>query len=305
MWDTANSRVYWDFWFTDLWPGRYLEMWLPANLIYDRFGVRLEIKVASSNNAHRLVTNGQVAELGPNHWRVEFPERFTALSPMLLLAAQDRLEARESRVALPGGQDELQLEVEGPIGAGTDLKAAEQQIQQYLAENVAQIGPYAHGNRFTAYIWENQVRSMEYNGAVTSNIGALKHEVFHSWYGRGIMPATQNDGWIDEAWNMYSTDASGPEERPFALSEPRVTLCSANPFNRITPQESYEDGARFFAGLAAAIGSEALRSTMTAFYRNNVGERVTTQQLEAFLIDRSVKPELADYFKHFVYGTDR
>jgi len=36
-----------------------------------------------------------------------------------------------------------------------------------------------------------------------------------------------------------------------------------------------------------------------------MGERVTTQQLEAFLIDRSGKPELADYFKRFVYGADR
>src|SRR5262245_17400593 len=73
VWDSSGPRIYWDFWFTDLWPGRYLEMWLPANLIYDRFGVSLEVEVVGSTIAHRLVTNGQVAELGTNHWRVEFP----------------------------------------------------------------------------------------------------------------------------------------------------------------------------------------------------------------------------------------
>ncbi len=299
VWDSAGARVYWDFWFTDLWPGRYLEMWLPANLIYDRFGTSLEIEVAGSTIAHRLVTNGQVAELGANHWRVEFPEQFTALSPMLVLAAQDQLEARESRVALPGG--DLQLEIVQPVGASTDLTLIEQQLKQYLTDNATQIGPYVHGSRFTAYIWANQARSMEYNGAITSNVAAIKHEAFHGWYGRGIRPAAQNDGWIDEAWDVYSTE-TGDQEPPFELSEPPVTLCSANPFNRVTPQESYDDGARLFASLAAVIGQEDLRAAMIAFYRENVGGLVTTKQLEMFLIKRSGKPQLADYFKRFVYG---
>jgi hypothetical protein len=304
VWDSSGSRIYWDFWFSDLWPGRYLEMWLPANLIYDQFGVSLEVEVAGSTIAHRLVTNGQVTELGTNHWRVEFPKHFTALSPMLLLAAQDRLKVRESRVALPDMPDELRLEVIGPV-ASTDLEWVEQLIQQYLATNIAQVGPYSHGNRFTAYIWENRKRSMEYNGAVTSNIKELKHEVFHSWYGRGIRPASQNDGWIDEAWDNYNTRAGALPERPFDLSDPLVTLCSANPFNRVTPREAYSYGERFFAGLAAAFGREKLRAAMNAFYRENLGQRVTTQQLEAFLIDRSGKSELADYFKRFVYGVNR
>jgi hypothetical protein len=301
-WDSSGSRIYWDFWFSDLWPGRYLEMWLPANLIYDRFGVILEVEVTGSMIAHRLVTNGQVAMLGTNHWRVEFPEHFTALSPMLLLAAQDRLNVRESRVALPGMPEDLQLEVVGPVGGNTDLELVEQQIQQYLVKNVSQIGPYGHGNRFTAYIWENQERSMEYNGAVTSNVAALEHEVFHSWYARGLKPASQNDGWIDEAWDNYNTRRHALQERPFDMSEAPVTLCSANLFNRVTPQKAYSNGERFFAGLAASFGRENLQAAMSAFYRENQGQRVTTQQLEAFLIDRSGQAKLADYFKRFVYG---
>ena len=146
---------------------------------------------------------------------------------------------------------------------------------------------------------------MEYNGAVTSNVAALEHEVFHSWYGRGIKPASQNDGWIDEAWDNYTTTAYALQERPFDMSEPPVKLCSANPFNRVTPPEAYSDGERFFAGLAASFGREQLQAAMHAFYRENLGQRVTTQQLEAFLIDRSGQSQLADYFKRFVYGIGR
>src|SRR5262245_2831864 len=103
--------------------------------------------------------------------------------------------------------DALQFEVVGPVDGDTDLEMGGPEIQQYLVKNVTQIGPYSHGNRFTAYIWENQERSMEYDGAVTSNVAALEHEVFHSWYARGIKPASQNDGWIDEAWDNYNTTA--------------------------------------------------------------------------------------------------
>ena len=32
-------RLYFEFWFTDLHPARYLEMWFPSNLIYDQFKI--------------------------------------------------------------------------------------------------------------------------------------------------------------------------------------------------------------------------------------------------------------------------
>ena len=120
-----------------------------------------------------------------------------------------------------------------------------------------------------------------------------------------VQPASQNDGWIDEAWDNYNTTAQALQERPFDMSEPPVTLCSANPFNRVTPRKAYSDGERFFAGLAASFGREKLQAAMNAFYRENLGQRVTTQQLEAFLIDRSGQSKLADYFKRFVYGSGR
>ena len=41
------------------------------------------------------------------------------------------------------------------------------------------------------------------DGGCTSPPGSLHHETFHSWWGRGIKPASQADGWWDEAWNVY------------------------------------------------------------------------------------------------------
>ncbi|MBM3239400.1 hypothetical protein FJZ31_24170 [Candidatus Poribacteria bacterium] len=63
----------------------YLEMWFPANLIYDQFKFTLDIEIAKTEFEHIIITNGSVAKLGKNHWRVEFPERFTFFLLFLLI----------------------------------------------------------------------------------------------------------------------------------------------------------------------------------------------------------------------------
>lgn len=302
QWDDAAERLYWDFWFSDLWPARYLEMWFPANLIYDRFGLDLEIEMIGSDSEHLLITNGDARESGTNRWHVAFPNEFTSLSPMLLIVSKDLIEFREARLELPDSASELHLEIYVARSTNTSLEDTLRILERSITDNVEQIGQYTHGERFVTYIWDGD-RSMEYDGATTSSLPAFEHEIFHSWYGRGIKPASQNDGWIDEAWDVYSTAQGMPPELPFDMSDPPVTLSSANAFNRVTPTESYSEGALFFSGLGAVLGSDALRVYMRDFYQEHNGERITTQQLEDFLIESSGMPELADYFKQFVYGS--
>jgi hypothetical protein len=300
LWDD-QSRLYWDFWFSDLWPARYLEMWLPANLIYDRFTLNLEIEIANASAEHVLISNGAIRTPGANSWRVAFPPRFTALSPMLLVVAKDQIETRNAVMQLPDTGADLRLEMIKLVGAESDLVGVEQQLREFIAGNVMRYGPYMHGERFTAYIW-NGPRSMEYEGGVTSSVASLEHEVFHSWFARGVKPASQNDGWIDEGWTVYNTDPDRFAERPFGADEMPGALSSANPYNRVTPRESYEGGARFFAGLAAALGRDTLITAMSAFYQTHQGLCVPTPQFETFLIEHTNKPELAEYFSRFVYG---
>jgi hypothetical protein len=47
---------------------------------------------------------------------------------------------------------------------------------------------------------------MEYCGATMTDPGALGHELTHSWFARGVMPANGNTGWIDEAVASWRDD---------------------------------------------------------------------------------------------------
>ena len=150
-------------------------------------------------------------------------------------------------------------------------------------------------------------RGMEYDGATTASVAALEHEVFHSWFGRGVKPARASDGWIDEAWTSWATSSRRVEEPRFSdealsLDEPPVVLYPPHPWSRYTPTESYREGSRLFAGIAHLVGGPSrLRSAMAAWYRANVGQLVTTDGLQAHLEAWS-GVDLGPWFRRYVHG---
>ena len=156
----------------------------------------------------------------------------------------------------------------------------------------------------TAYLYQTN-RSMEYPGGTTSSPTALEHELFHSWWARGLEPATYADGWLDEAWTMWNTTAN-VEFVPIALdwnSGPWL-LYDAHPFARDTPDASYTNGRLVFAGLASIMGVNTLRAAMAEFYMlAPLPRSFTTAEVEQHLHCASGEnPQVRQAFHRFVYG---
>ncbi|MGQ0602513.1 MAG: hypothetical protein ACT4QE_12565, partial [Anaerolineales bacterium] len=293
-----GPRLAFNFGFTDLGPGRYLEAWVPANLIFDQFELQLELLLLNTAVAHSLITNGAVTPLGTNHWRVNFPARFSALSPLLELRATDTLVSATDSVTLPVSGTTVSLEAWKLVSNATNLTAQLNSLKTHLADNENSTGAYLHGNRFVAFF---HVGGMEYEGGTTTALGALRHETFHSWWARGVKPASQPDAWFDEAWTVYNDNGlSG--SLPFNFSDPPVTLCARNPWSRVTAGGAYSDGYRFWRGVAALIGVNTLTGLMSDLYKRRRGQPVTTVEIEEFLLCRSGNATLVDAFHRFVFG---
>ncbi len=292
----TDDGVRFDFWMSDLHPGRYLEMWLPANLCHDRFELQLEIDV-QGGGPHTLITNGSAEQTEHNRWRVEYPAAFTSLSPMLVLRPSGEIEQRRHTTA--AGVEIVTAKV---AESDADLEANEADIASWLTYNEARYGSYAHGKRFTAVLW-GPGRGMEYDGATTAAVGALEHEVFHSWFGRGIKPASARDGWIDEAWTSWATNSRRREAGRFhveelTLDQRQVELYPKSPWSRHTPIESYKEGARLFAGIAHDLGgAPELRGAMARLYREKAGCFLSTGELEHHLGAGAL-------FSRYVYGNE-
>ena len=280
---SVGPRLVFNFGFTDLGPGRYLEAWIPANLIFDQFDITIDVQVINTAIAHSPITNGTVTVLGTNHWLIAFPERFTASSPLLEVRASDTVTSQTGSVVLPGSGATITIEAWKLTTNPTDLAARISEIAGYLIDNEASTGPYVHGNDFVAFF---NVGGMEYEGGTTTSVGVLRHETFHSWWGRGVKPAGQADGWWDEGWTVYSDNgASGVT--PFNFTSPPVELSSRNPWTRLTPGASYSSGEQVFEGAAALMGAANLRTYMGEFYSTRRARPATTPDLETFLVSRS------------------
>lgn len=306
----TEDGVRFDLWMSDLHPGRYLEMWVPSPLVHDRFALRLDVAVEGTDRPHTVVANtaGIDAESDRRRWSLVYPAHFTALSPMLVLAPADTVESRRSAVNLPGRDRSLGLVTARHVDTDVDLGSCEADLRAWLAQLATRYEPWVHGDTFWAFVWAPG-RGMEYDGATTASVGALEHEVFHSWFGRGVKPARASDGWIDEAFTTWSTSSRRSEVPRFAseelpLDEEPVTLYPAHPWSRHTPTEAYSKGARLFAGLAHLLGGpDRLRAAMADWYRANAGGLVTTDGLQAHLKLWS-GVDIGPWWARYVHGRD-
>ncbi|MDQ6837435.1 MAG: hypothetical protein M3137_03605 [Actinomycetota bacterium] len=302
----VDDGVRFDLWMSDLMPGRYLEMWIPAPLCHDRFALTVRLEVTGTSRPHLLITNTGVSLEAALHWKVAYPQTFTSLSPMLVLAPVDEIQWRSRVLHLPGLAHPLELRSARHVEVDADLGAVEADVAGWLAYLHTRFGPWAHGTTMTTFVW-GPGRGMEYDGATTAALGALEHEVFHSWFGRGIKPARASDGWIDEAWTTWSTASRRSEGPRFdavavGLDEEPVLLCPPHPWSRHTPRESYASGSRLFSAMAAILGGpDRLRSVMAAFYLMHRGGLVTTHNLQSHL-QRHAEVDIEPWWARYVHG---
>ena len=234
------------FFMTDLKTRGYLERHAPANLEFNQFPLTVRISVAGAGTTPRLFTNGK-AETSGNVWEVTFPAHFSSSSFFLHLSDRpfhvqnDSFNGKSATIPLLAyglNQDAL------PHAIAT--------AKSVLAELESTYGAYAH-DRLTMYI--AGPGGMEYCGATMTSLGALPHEILHSWFARGVMPANGSAGWIDEGiakWrdNQYPTRQPDPEREPTQLS-------GFSPYQRHTPRNAYDDGSLLFSELDHLFGQGA------------------------------------------------
>ena len=227
------------------------------------------------------------------------PQPLQRVSPLLEIRATDTLEQLTGSVTLPVSGKVVSVETWKPVGAATDLAVQINAIKSLLTANENDYGGYLHDNRFVAFF---NGGGMEYEGGTTTSGGALAHETFHSWFARGIKPASQADGWWDEAFTSFHDDGAN-DAVPLDFTDPAVVLCSRDPWQRHTPTTAYSAGNDFFKGMASLLGTSTLNTLMGDLYDGLKGSTpVSTARIEEHLLSKSGNPQVVGAFHRFVYG---
>jgi hypothetical protein len=148
--------------------------------------------------------------------------------------------------------------------------------------------------------------SMEYEGATLSSPAALKHEMAHSWWGRGVAPVSEHHGWIDEAVALWGTGANPwlAAEVPTGTAGSRLLVGEDGWAGAFLGNVHYIQGALVLAGIADRVGSERLLESLRAFYDVHAPGPISTGQLMWHLYCDLDDPYVLDVFHNKVAGLD-
>lgn len=293
-----GSRVRWSVGMADLFAGRYLEAWFPSNLPFDHFPFALDLAITGSEVAHTVITNGAVTTTGVNHWLIRFPAWFTSMSALIEVHATHTLRMAETTMRLPRSGRAITLRAYKCVDGSENLSDELRRTADLIAEHERLFGHFT-GDSFVCF-FHGSTGGMEYAHATTTSSAALTHEVIHSWFGRGITPASPADGWWDEGFTHYLARGQGPEA--LDLTAPPVALGTGGPFRRTTSPDSYGAGSRVFRGIAAMVGPERLLAAMRELYSACCGTSLSTEDLERHLVSATGAGSITDVFARFVYG---
>lgn len=289
--DSYNKTVRSAFWMSDLSDRRYLERYLPTNLEYDQYQNTFEIKIINTTKEHQIYANGEVREIGFNHFEITFPEHYTCSSIFFHLVEKDaHQEVRFTYNSIDGRQ------IPVTIYSDYNLEAFQMNTQQFLAELEGDYGPWPHNH---VIVYGAGMGGMEYSGATRTSLSALGHELHHSYFARNMMPARGNAGWIDEALASWR-DNGYPRGSVGSLEYSRMGGHSI--YRRTTDTEAYGKGARLMAYFNYRLEEKGgLRPFLKEYFHNHQAESFLTStfktELEAYL-----GQQLDNIFNPYVFG---
>lgn len=283
------------FWIRDLKYRKFLEQYLPTNFEYDQFPMTFNVEITGNKKPSMdFYVNGDITQTSPTTWKINYPAYFTSSSlyfHMTPKGSKRRIE--EEYTSVSGRKFKMIAYSEFFLKTSDFMKYA----KEVMAELEKDYGPWAHPS-FIAY-GTLPGGGMEHSGATQTSIGALDHEMLHSYFAKGVMPASGDDGWMDEgiaSWRDY-----GYQRLP-SVSFSGSNIGRQSAYKRNTDDRSYEYGRAFFAYLDYRLqdmgGLKAFLRGYFAAYKHTI---VTTEHFKNNLEFFSGLDLSAD-FEQYIWG---
>ncbi|MBI2518869.1 MAG: hypothetical protein HYV97_00560 [Bdellovibrio sp.] len=287
----SSSQVKSAFWTDDLNDQGFLEQYLPSNLEFDQYKINFTLKIIGTSVAHEIFTNGDDKLVANNEWTVEFPEYFNTSSIFFHLTPVGNFRKLAFSYRSIDGR-----EIPVMMYSNQDLNAYKTKTQNTLAELERDYGPFPHQK---VVIYGAGAGGMEYCGATISSLWALSHELTHSYFARGVMPASGNAGWIDEAVASWRDDGY----RQSNLSDLSVSRMAGHSlYMRETDQDAYSKGARFMGYMDKLFTDKGgLKKFLRDLFEKRLFKPLQTQDFHHDL-ELYFNHTLETEFNKYIYG---
>ncbi|TNE98148.1 MAG: hypothetical protein EP326_10325 [Deltaproteobacteria bacterium] len=281
------------FWMSDLSDRRYLEQYLPTNLEYDQYKNDIEVRILGTDEEHVLYTNGEVTELSKNYWSVSYPEVYTASSLFFHLTKKGLIPEKKADYKSIDGRT-----IPVTVYTSQSTQRFMDKALEVLAELERDYGPFPHNQ---VIIYGAGSGGMEYCGATITSFSALGHELTHSYFARGIMPAHGNAGWVDEAIASWR-DSGYPSYTEWRLS--RTSMAGHSVYRRTTDRAAYSSGMKFIGHLHEKFkAQESFKVFLKRFFEERKFKPFKTPEFKKAIEDY-YNTDVTALFNKYVYGTE-
>lgn len=291
-----NKRVSSGFFIKDLKDRLFLEKYLPTNYEYDQYSMRMKIKIVGTRFAHNLFANGKVTELAKNTIEVEYPNFYTASSVYFHLVPKNRFWRLKFQYKSISGKS-------FPVTIYSNFRFRNWRLKKrtlrVLKELEQDYGPWPHP---ALLIYGTKLKGgMEYVGATATSYISLGHELQHSYFAKGILPANGNSGWMDEAIASWRDKGHktlrSPDYKNWNLGNHSV-------YTRKTDKNSYKRGRSFIAYLDYKLkkaGLKGMKDFLRKYFHKRKFTTVTTEDFKKDL-EKYSGLNLEEDFNQYIYG---
>lgn len=285
------------FWTSDLSERVFLERYLPANFEFDQVKMSMDIRFVGNKSKQLVYTNGIVIESNDGSFRIDYPKYYTASSIFFHTVPEGTVNEQRFTLKSIDGRDIPSVVYTGKSIFSSrfqteKLKTLTTEIFQELERDY---GPWPHPS---IIVYNAGSGGMEYCGATMTSVSALGHELFHSYFARGVMPANGNSGWLDEA--LASWRDAGYQTSSSMSGSSRM---SARPYyTRTTDAAAYSFGERFMRYLDHKLTE---KGGLKPFMRHMVEHRKFSPLfVEEFIKEISAfySTDLSEDFTKYTYG---
>lgn len=293
-----NGAVKHGLYMSDFLDRQYLEQYLPTNLEYDTYEIKMDVNILGASAPTLLYANGEVEKKGTDHWIISFPTYFNCSALFFNLRPTAMTNETKFNLTRIDGSILPVTIFQAVEPYPTDMIAAEKTTRFTISTLEDRLGVFPHA-QLLIYLSSDISGGMEYSGATISNDWSLPHELAHNYFGRGVMSANGNSGWIDEAMTTWVSGLPDIGKLPAEGSN----LAGTSPYLRSMYNDHGNDGYGVGSALMDSIDKTAgkLDPFLNQWNRNYmhqvINNSILSENLSHFYL-KSFDPE----FKKFIFG---
>jgi len=288
------------FWTSDLSERRFLESYMPASLEYDQVKMTFNVHFIGNKEKQVIYTNGDVKEItskGNTFYKISYPEYFNASSIFFHTTPEGATsDIKFSLKSVDGREVPVTIYINKSLTGGGSLETLRNETTSVFHELEGDYGAWPHP---MLIVYNSGAGGMEYCGATITSLSALGHEMFHSYFARGVMPANGNSGWLDEA--LASWRDKGYQTITTLNGTSRM---SSRPYyTRTTDTMAYSFGERFMSLMDGKVNSSGVLKPFMRYMVEN--KKFSPIFVEEFIKEMTdfYNVEVESDFKKYTFDT--